>query len=247
MNYATFCRSSLLFVMLATTVVADEPIKGSELRTPDKIKRRNANPRIRTADDAWKKKHLRWDYKPGNPAMDKILAALDMPAQFEFIDAPLSDVVEFFKDLHVVAIEIDENALSEIGLGTDVPVTKNLKGISLRNGLRSILQDKRLDFVVENDVLLITSSQVAEKRLETHVYETRLLPGISPDKLAEVVEGTVSPHSWKEAGGRGSLRPLPGCLVVYQTQRIHAEIVDLLGQLQNHAENPLFRKTRKRQ
>jgi hypothetical protein len=104
-----------------------------------------------------------------------------------------------------------------------------------------LLSDLELDYVVENEVMLITTRQQADSRLETHVYETRLLKTISSKELAGVIVETIAPESWSGASGRGAVKSLPGFLIIYQTQKVHAEVIDLLQQLQAHEGSPIFK------
>ena len=107
--------------------------------------------------------------RKGN-AEQKIAAALNDDTRLEFIETPLEDVVAFLRDQHGIPIEIDKKALDNVGVGTDTPVTRNLKGISLRSALRLILKDLGLTYIIRDEVLLITSSEEAEKELVTRVY-----------------------------------------------------------------------------
>ena len=53
------------------------------------------------------------------------------------------------------------------------------------------------------------------------------------DTLIDLITTTVSPESWEEVGGTGSLQGFPTnlSLVVAQTQEVHERIADLLAQL----------------
>jgi len=107
--------------------------------------------------------------KPGG-AEEKIFTALNADTQIDFIETPLSDVVTFLEDYHKIQIEIDRKALEEVGLDTNTPVTRNLSGISLRSALRLLLRDMDLTYVVQDEVLLITTPEKAESQLVTKVY-----------------------------------------------------------------------------
>ena len=61
-------------------------------------------------------------------AREKIEAALNEPTQLEFVETPLTDVIDYLKDQHKIEIQLDKRALSDVGIGTDTPVTKNLEG-----------------------------------------------------------------------------------------------------------------------
>ena len=104
------------------------------------------------------------------PAQKTIQEALRSPTQLEFVETPLEDVVDYLKDYHGIEIQLDSKALDGTTIGTDTPVTKNLKGVSLRSALRLMLHDLGLTYVVEDDVLLITTPEAAETSLLTKVY-----------------------------------------------------------------------------
>lgn len=117
-----------------------------------------------------RKKWQHMDVAKQGPAETKILAALNDPTTLEFIETPLKDVIDYLKDLHGIEIQIDAKALETSGLGTDVPVTRNLKGISLRSALRLVLKDLDLSYIIKNEVLLITTPEVATETVVTKVY-----------------------------------------------------------------------------
>jgi len=97
-----------------------------------------------------------------SPAEKKIVEALKHPTQMEFIETPLKDAIEYLKELHHIEIQFDSAALKDAGVDELTPVTKNLKGISLRSALKLLLDDLQLKYVIHNEVLLITSPAKAE-------------------------------------------------------------------------------------
>jgi len=62
------------------------------------------------------------------------------------------------------------------------------------------------------------------------------------DTLIDLISSTVSPNSWDEVGGSGSLVPFEGnlSLVVQQTEDVHEEIVSLLAQLRRLQESKVL-------
>ena len=103
-------------------------------------------------------------------AEQSIFQALDDDTSLQFLDSPLEEVVLFLEDQHDIQIELDTRALDDVGIGTDVPISKNLKGISLRSALRLMLRDLDLTYVIRDEVLLITTPEEAESKLITKVY-----------------------------------------------------------------------------
>ncbi len=77
----------------------------------------------------------------------------------EFIETPLQDVIDFLKDFHQIEIQIDQKSLDDVGIGTDTPITRNLKGITLRSALRLLLRDLDLTYLIRDEVLLIHSGR----------------------------------------------------------------------------------------
>jgi hypothetical protein len=54
-----------------------------------------------------------------------------------------------------------------------------------------------LDYVVEDDGLLVTTRLNALTRKETHVYSVKHLKDFTPDELAKVIRQSVRPWSWR--------------------------------------------------
>ncbi|HEX5105152.1 MAG TPA: hypothetical protein VFV87_15135, partial [Pirellulaceae bacterium] len=101
---------------------------------------------------------------------ERIFKALNDQAVMEFIETPLNDAINILKDTHQIPIELDVKRLEEAGVNIDTPVTKNLRGITLRSALRLLLNDLELTYVVRDEVLLITTPEEAESQLITKVY-----------------------------------------------------------------------------
>jgi len=145
---------------------------------------------------------------PPSAAEKKIEEALAKPTQVEFIETPLNDVIDFLRDFHKIEIQVDRKAFNDAGLdASTLPVTTNLKGISLRSALNLVLRNLDLTYLVEDEVLLITTPAAAARRLTTKVYRVAdLVAADDPqqqaqnrDVLIHVIAATVAPESW--AGG----------------------------------------------
>ena len=117
-----------------------------------------------------RKKYAAVDLKEKGGAEEKIRKALEDTTSIEFVETPLSDVVDYLKDLHNIEIQLDTKALDDASLGSDTPITKNLKGITLRSALRLMLGGMDLTYVIKNEVLMITTVDKANTDLVTKVY-----------------------------------------------------------------------------
>ena len=153
-------------------------------------------------------------------AEKKIEAALKSPTQLEFVETPFDDVVDYLKDLHQIEIQVDRKALDDVGLDpSTLPISKNLKGISLRSALKLTLRDHELTYLIQDEVLLITTPKDAASRLTTKVYrvddlvDSEKTPGPQParcEMLIHVITSTIAPTNWANApmawgGGPGGL------------------------------------------
>ncbi|MHB8952652.1 MAG: RNA polymerase sigma factor [Pirellulaceae bacterium] len=166
-------------------------------------------------------------------AFQKISAALDKEVVLEFNESPLSEVVNFLKNEMDIPITIDRRGLDEVGMGSDTPVTVSLAGISLRSCLAQMLDELQLEYVISNEVLVITSNESAEDQLDPRIYRVEGLQ-ITDEKLIEIITSMIAPAAWDAVGGPGRITSLGGnshSLAIAQTDRIHDQISDLLEKL----------------
>jgi hypothetical protein len=140
----------------------------------------------------------------GDSAATKaILQTLTQAVQLDFIETPLEDVVAFLSDQHKIPIQIDRKALDSIGVGTDSPITKNFKALSLRSALRLILDELNLTYVVDHEVLLITTPERAEANAQVRIYnvEALLRDGLTVQELAAALHEALHPELPPPAAG----------------------------------------------
>lgn len=180
------------------------------------------------ADDA---EHV-VDLREQSAAEARIRGELDSTTNVDFIDTPLSDSVAFLADQHGVPIIIDEMALLDDGLGTDEPINLQLSKVSLKSALKIMLEPLGLTTVIEDEVMKITTEDKASKKVTTHVYDVRALAKhkIESDALVELIPSVISPSSWNES--TGSIKSLPGVIIVRNTAKIQGEVKDLFVQLE---------------
>jgi RNA polymerase sigma factor (sigma-70 family) len=177
-----------------------------------------------------------FDMKGQGEAQIAITNALNEPANLQFIDIPLSDVMEDLSARYNMHIELDRNALQDVGIDSSTAINATYRGLTLRTALRLMLDPLELTYVVADEYLLITTPDVADQRLDTRIYPIRPQWGVAANELKTAMMATVGPTSWDESGGPGSATPLGENLVISQTQEIHEEIVDLIKQLDRAAK-----------
>lgn len=185
------------------------------------------------------------DVATGEAAIEKALA---QPTTIEASDTPLSDVIAYLRTFHHVHVEIDPRSLEELGVATDAPITRQLRGVSLRSALDLILRDLGLTWTIDSEVLLITSPDMAADLVTTRCYEVSDLVVCRDEKeqlwddyesLVKLITAHVSPGSWADAGGAGAVTgvSLSGAkvLVVTHEYPVHRAIRQLLEELREHA------------
>ena len=197
--------------------------------------------------------------KPAKPAGHKSLAgtklafgeeairkALDSPTHMDYVDYPMADVLNDLQQRHKIWICIDHKALEDAGIGTDTQITRTLDGIPLRSALTLLLRDLGLTFVYADEVLLITTPDEANNRLETRIYDVADLVQYRDEKgqlwdgydmLIEIITSSNQPTTWDEVGGPGSIVggtfATAKVLAISQTRDVLDEVEFLLREIRD--------------
>ncbi|MEX0977614.1 MAG: STN domain-containing protein, partial [Pirellulales bacterium] len=117
-----------------------------------------------------RKKYAESDLKAVSPAEAKIQKALSEPTKIEVIETPLQEVVTYLKDLHGIEIQLDRTAMADAGADPEEIVTLSVNGISLKSALRLLLRGMDLTYIIRDEVLLITTKDVADAALVPKAY-----------------------------------------------------------------------------
>lgn len=178
--------------------------------------------------------------------VQKIKKALAKKTSLEFIDMPLHEVVTYMKTDLGINIKLDEVALDEVSIATDSPVTIQLSNVTLKSALRIMLRDLELSYIIRDEVLLITTPEVAENNLSIVIYPVGDLleipysddgkqdfKSIDFSNLIDAITTSVTPESWDEVGGPGSLPEFQqrGAIIINQTEEVHAKLAEFLTKL----------------
>lgn len=187
--------------------------------------------------------------RPGNyqqEAADRIEATLGQPlkAPLDFIETPLNQIMAILRDEYDLQIQLDTAAMDALGVSPEAEVSVNLRNVSLASALRLMLQSpatEDLTYIVDHEVLLITSEEEAQSRIEFRVYRVDDLiradasGKLDAKRLMDLITTSVDQNAWQvNGGGGGTIRALPaGILVVSQTRRVHEEVAALLGEIRD--------------
>jgi hypothetical protein len=107
-----------------------------------------------------------------------------------------------------------------------------------------VLRDFDLAAAIDDEVLLITSTDAAEKLMKLRVYPVRDLlsvpgqdgaPGLRDDveRLEEVIQSATGQNNWSNTVGVRSIHWFPhaAVLVIAQTEAMHERVTELLIKL----------------
>ena len=147
-----------------------EQVERSHVPFPDEPPVRWPAPEVWKALTERRKEWSSVDLHKSSTAEKKISSALDDQTTFNFIDTPLVDAIQFIAQQHELPIIMEQLALDDAGIPSDEPMNLVLSGITLRSGLKILLKDLNLTYVIEDEVMKITTVDLANERLSTRVY-----------------------------------------------------------------------------
>jgi hypothetical protein len=182
-------------------------------------------------------------------AEERIELQLTQPLRspLDFIETPLNTIMEVIGEEYEIPVQFDTAALDAVAQSPETEVTLNVRNVSLRSALDLIFRrTEDLTYIVDNEVLLITTEDEANTRREVRVYrvDDLLVPDAGAgllasdadyDSLVDLIVANVEGESWSENGtGQGEIQPFaPGMVVVSQTRRVHEQIESLLEDLRD--------------
>jgi hypothetical protein len=155
-----------------------------------------------------RKKYASVDLKTQGGAEQKISAALESPLPPDGLNypaTPLEEVINALRDEYEIEIQFDRPALEDLGIDGTQPIDVDLRNISLRSALRHFLGELELTYVIENEMLVITTQEEADTRLDTRVYPVAdlVLPIITPPPGGGGLGGQSGGFGGGQSGGFG--------------------------------------------
>ncbi len=151
----------------------------------------------------------------------KMRAQLNDRIDIEFKSEPLSAAIEYISKTANVPCILDETALVEESITPDEPITLNLKDARIRNILALMLEPLQLTYVIEYEMVRVTSRKISANELRFYDL-SYLLPdsGLRLELLAGL-EASISPDQWQSQGGNCSMRTVGSMLLITAPQDIH--------------------------
>ncbi len=176
-------------------------------------------------------------YDPFNrsPAEARLDRALGLEVSLEANESPLADVLARLSEQVGVPLEASAKKLEEANVTLDTPVTCSIRRLPLRAALKTILRELGLNYVMHDEIILVTSGEGEENRVVTGVYRlgqlTAAPQGIEGPHLCDIFRHYVRPPSWVDAGGWGEVKPFRNVVLIETTREIHEGCQELLAAL----------------
>ncbi len=95
---------------------------------------------------------------------------LNSPVRLNFTNAKLSEVLDDLRAYEAVNIYVDDPALAEKGITQDQRVSIKLDNVAMKSALNLLLRSVHLTYVIDNDVLQITTEDHARGKNERRVF-----------------------------------------------------------------------------
>jgi hypothetical protein len=163
---------------------------------------------------------------------------LRQPITINFKEVPLQQAIKRLSAMSGIRIEPDLAALRDACIDMDASVFISVANIELKYALKLMLDQLRLRFIVEKDVLYITTQGKATRVVYpvadlVSLYSTSAKDEKYAELLREHITNTVAKNCWESAGGSGTIQYVPGnkTLVVNQPLEIQEEVASVLAGL----------------
>lgn len=103
-------------------------------------------------------------------ATTKLIQALDGPTTVDWNKTPLESALASLEKKHEIEIWLDKQAMQDAGIPTNSAIQLKLKEAPLSSCLRLMLEPLSMTYVIDHEVVLITSAAAAKARMVTRIY-----------------------------------------------------------------------------
>jgi len=162
----------------------------------------------------------------------KTIEKLQKPLpELRFSGNPLSDVIDFLRDVTAANIYVDWAQLEKAGIGKDAQISLRLKDAKLATVLDAVAKaagpDGNVSFGINAGVIEFTSTAQLSSRMLVAVYDESK-SSIPPEKLADVIRSTIDPAAWATGS---SIKIVDSKLLITASMLNHRRIAELLPSL----------------
>ncbi|MCM2369341.1 type II secretion system protein GspD [Aporhodopirellula aestuarii] len=162
----------------------------------------------------------------------EIKRKLETDVELKYRNSPLGEVLDDLSAVTGVPIVLDQRALSAIRVSRDTPVSKSISSrLPLKSALNILLEDLDLTYVLQNDVLNVTSREARRTMTFPRTY-----------RVADLVTPIPNFISGYEHGLAGALKSAYQMIrPTTDVQVVPVSMTDLGGGMANNAANNLGR------
>ncbi len=143
----------------------------------------------------------------------EIESRLDTPVSLNFNNVPLGKVFDDIATMQEINILPDIPSLDEKGISLQQPMTFHLDNIKLKSALKNLLNQVHLTYVIEDDVLKITTPENSRGKLVLVPYQvTELVIPVPDGTSSPMLPSQISqlPNSPYTPGQQGTASPVTG-------------------------------------
>jgi len=170
-----------------------------------------------------------------NPIQAKIQKALDEKLEIDFDSLSMNRILKIFRGKLDIPIEIDTKAFEEQKVLPEQIVRLPRIRTTARSLLLQILRPHHLTYVIDSDMLRITS--FAEANIIRHYDLSQRFPDNSLlAELIDAIEMAVHPDDWTNNGGMSSISILGSMLIINAPDEVQMEIESFLGSVSKQAQ-----------
>ncbi|MDB5347130.1 MAG: hypothetical protein JWP89_5507 [Schlesneria sp.] len=175
-----------------------------------------------------------------SPKEEKILAALSRTTEVAFRDNDLTSALEHLKEMHEIEIWIDASRLDIDNLN----VTLEISDVPLRSCLNLMLEPLDLAYFVEDDVLKVTSQEIAATKLITRTYPAGDLFSSSEEviELTRVLETGLGLLQKSGVPNQLIVSRKSQSLILRHSHQMHDQLLQLLRTLRESNTNERITK-----
>jgi hypothetical protein len=135
---------------------------------------------------------------------------LNQKISVNFSELPLEDVLEYFAEQIDDNLIIDRQKLLEEGVALDQPISLELSDKPVRQLLKALLDPVQLSTVIQNEAIVVTTSQSASDRLQTQIHAAQDIVYEVPPELHKHIQSQKplwkrAPHWGGMMGGTGGM------------------------------------------
>jgi hypothetical protein len=138
---------------------------------------------------------------------------------------------------HKLTIVVNHEKIAEANASAKTPLARSVRDTPLEVALKELLHDVGLDYIVRDEVVEVTTREMADTYLVHRIYPVGDVvvpptPGKPSEEAApadyesliDLMVRLVQPDSWAAAGGPATADSLPGSLMIRQTLDAHRQV-----------------------